>query len=222
VGDEERKKGEGGEGKAGTKGSQRKHIRNQRIKPLLLKHKMHMARPIRMSLQRPEQLPHGPIMRNRIRHGHNSPEPKIAVRVAHQDPAAIGPRPVGVLHVVEALRVRLPDVDACALDGAAGQVAHGTQHETGLALRVLRQRAALREFVRFVCVKGAEDGGVRGAGRGWVVDGVDEEGDAEDVGEEDEFLFRGGKGVSRCNLSFSYVVQRLRILRNGTVCGNGE
>jgi hypothetical protein len=37
-------------------------------------------------------------------------------------------------------------------------------------------------------MEGAEDGAFGGEGRFRVVDGVDEEGETEDVGEEDEFL----------------------------------
>lgn len=40
-------------------------------------------------------------------------------------------------------------------------------------------------------VEGPEDGAFGAGGRFGVVDGVDEEGEAEDVGEEDEFLVLG-------------------------------
>jgi len=39
-----------------------------------------------------------------------------------------------------------------------------------------------------VRVEGPQDGALGGAGGLGVVDGVDEEGEAENVGEEDEFL----------------------------------
>jgi hypothetical protein len=39
-----------------------------------------------------------------------------------------------------------------------------------------------------VCVEGAEDGAFGGRGGFGMVDGVDEERESDDVGEEDEFL----------------------------------
>ena len=62
-----------------------------------------------------------------------------------------------------------------------------TQHRR-LAFRVARHKLAVGYGFCFVGVEGAEDRAFCRGGRFRVVDCVDEEGEAEDVGEEDEFL----------------------------------
>lgn len=81
------------------------------IKPRLLKHKMHMARPVRMPMQAFEQGANGTIMRNGIRHGNNRMEPKDAILVTVHDRPSVRTVSVGILYIVEAPRIGLPDVD---------------------------------------------------------------------------------------------------------------
>lgn len=107
-----------------------------------------------MPLERLEQLANRPVMRNRIRHRHDSLEPELAVGVALQHRASLGRRPVRVLHVVEALAVGLPDVDLGVRDRPPGGVAQCAQHQTGLALRVVGDGRAVVFGFGVVCVEG--------------------------------------------------------------------
>ena len=98
----------------------------------------------------------------------------------------------GVLHVVESLTVGFPDVDFDSFDGGAGGGFEGAEDEAGFAVRVVGDLRAVGLGLGFVGVEGAEDCAF-GAGGGFgVVDAVDEEGEAEDVGQEDEFLWVDG------------------------------
>lgn len=121
----------------------------------LLEHKMHMARPIRVAPQLLKQLSDRPIMRNRIRHGHDRLEPKHALAITAQDRAAVGPLAVRMLHVVEALAVSLPDVDFHALHGFPVRVFYAADDEAGLPLAVVRDGAAVRLVGRLVRVERA-------------------------------------------------------------------
>jgi hypothetical protein len=78
-----------------------------------------------------------------------------------------------VLDVVEAFRIRFPDVDACVGDRVPFSIFECAEDQQGLAVCVLRDQAAVRGVLRFVRVEGSEDGAfgaVRGLG---VVDRVD-------------------------------------------------
>ena len=67
-------------------------------------------------------------------------------------------------------------------------VAHGAEDEEWGAGGVLRHEGAVGHGFGFVGVERAKHGAFGGVGGFGVVDAVDEEGEAEDVGEEDEFL----------------------------------
>jgi hypothetical protein len=128
-------------------------------------------------------------MRNRIRHGYNRIEPEHALVVTFDNGAPIGlVAPVFVLHVVFAMRIRLPNVDFHPGHRGARRGFHGAQHEKWCTGRVGRDGGPGGQGGRVMCVEGPEDGAFgRGGGFG-VVDGVDEEGEPDDVREEDEFL----------------------------------
>ncbi|KAK4674410.1 hypothetical protein QC763_0024040 [Podospora pseudopauciseta] len=86
--------------------------------------------------------------------------------------------------------VRLPDINLDALNGVPSRVSDGTNGKHRLTRRVGGHRGAVLEEGRIVGVEGAEDGALGRAGGFGVVDVVEEEGEAEGVGEEDEFLCR--------------------------------
>jgi len=93
-----------------------------------------------------------------------------------------------MLDVVVARRVGLPDVDLDPFEGIAGPVLDGADAQQGEPLWVVRHLGAGFEDGGVVRVEGPQHGAfgrVRGFG---VVDVVDEEGETEDVGEEDELL----------------------------------
>jgi len=149
-------------------------LRNQVIEPFLLEHEMHVTRPVRMPLERLEQFPHRPIVRNRIRYRHDSLEPEFTLLIATQYCSSFRRRPVGVLHVIKTLAVSLPDIDFGVRDRRASRVAHAAENQTRLALRIVRDRAAVCFGFGVVRVERSEDGAFsRGGGFG-VVDTVDE------------------------------------------------
>ena len=169
------------------------------IKPFLLKHKMHMAWSPTMPPKPFQQLPHRPIVRDRIRHRHNRLEPKQALLIAqHNCPAVRLVAPVLVLHVILSVAVCFPDVNLDAGQGRARGGFHGAQDEQRRAGGVGRDVGSGRQRGRVVSVKRAEDGAFSGGGRLGVVDGVDEEGEADDVAEEDKFLEHGCQWIEGC------------------------
>lgn len=112
-------------------------LRNQVIESRLLKHKVHVARPIWMSTQQFEQGAHGTIMRDGIRHRNNSMEPEDAFLVTVHNRPSVRTVSVGILYVVEAPRVGLPYVDLGASHGLAGGVFDGAEDQAGFALGVV-------------------------------------------------------------------------------------
>lgn len=80
-----------------------RNLRDQMIIPFLLKHKMHMCRPIPMAFELLQQLPNRPVVGDGIRHGDDSLEPEHALRIARHDRALIGPFAPGILYIVEAV-----------------------------------------------------------------------------------------------------------------------
>lgn len=144
--------------------------RNQMIKSLLLKHKMHMARPIRVPMHLPQQPPNRPIMRNRIRHRRDGLEPKHSLPVTPHDTPSIRSLTVRMLHIIPSRRVRLPDINLGVLHGVPCRVADRADHEQRLAFCIARHVLARFQFLGFVCVEGAEDCALRASRRFWVVD----------------------------------------------------
>ena len=107
------------------------------IPTLLLKHKMHMGRSPRMSLQKLQQLPHGPIMWNWIRHRHNrlKPENSLLITIHHASP--IGALPITVLHIVMAGAIRLPDVNLHSFNRISFYILDCAKNETWFAFGIV-------------------------------------------------------------------------------------
>lgn len=164
------------------------HSRDQMIVAWLLKHEMHVRGPPGVALELQQQLADGPVVGDRVADGDDGLEPEEAVGVARHDAAAVGPGVVGVLHIVVARRVRLPDVDLAAGDRLPRRVAQRAHHQARLARRVGRDGAAVGQVERLVRVEGPEHRALGALARFRVVDRVDEQREAEDVGQEDEFL----------------------------------
>jgi len=104
---------------------------------LLVKHKMHMARTVRMPLQELQEFPYRSIMRDRIWHRHNRLKPEYAVMVALHNGTPIRSIAIGMLHIIEALRVRFPNVDFHIRNGLAGGIFNSTEDKTWFALGVM-------------------------------------------------------------------------------------
>lgn len=137
-----------------------------------------------------EQLADGAVVRDGIADGLNGLEPKDALVVALHDAALRGPALIAplVLHVIVPAAVRLPNVNLDAPDGLAVRVADHAYAQHGLALGVRRHGAAIGHGGGVVRVEGTQHRALGRRRRLGVVDAVDEQREAEDVGEEDEFL----------------------------------
>ncbi len=158
------------------------------IIPLLLKHEMHMARPVTMPLQPLQQLPHRPVVRNWIWYRYNCLEPEVSILIAVHYCSLVRSLAAGVLDVVEAFAVRLPDVDLDVGNGFTVCVFECAHDQTWFAVGVMSDGRAVGLGFGFVGVEGAEDGAFGAVGWFGMVDAVDEKGEAEDIGEEDELL----------------------------------
>lgn len=164
------------------------NLRDQMIPALLLKHEVHMCRPPAVPTQQLQQLPDGPVVRDRIADRLDSLEPESSILVGHHDTPLRRLVALRVLNVVVPAAVGLPDIDLDTLDRVASGVLYRTQCQHGLALWVGCHARAIGERGGVVCVKGPQHGTLSGVWRLGVVDVVNEEGETEDIGEEDEFL----------------------------------
>lgn len=120
-------------------------------------------------------------MRNRIRHRHNSLEPKDTLFITLHYRSPIRLRSLRILHVVEALGVSLPDIDFHAADSFAACVFDGAEHETGFSVWVMRDCASVGLVLGVGGVERAKDCAFGALGGFGVVDTVDEEGEAYHV-----------------------------------------
>lgn len=112
------------------------YLRDQVIPTLLLKHEVQMRRPPAVPIQHLQELADGAIVGDGIAHGLDALEPEPALLVGHHDGALARLAALGMLHVVVAGAVGLPDVDLDARHGIAGAVSDGAEAEEGLTLWV--------------------------------------------------------------------------------------
>lgn len=162
--------------------------RDQMIVTLLFEHEMHVGGSHGMPPQLHQKLTDGSVVGDGVGDGDDGVEPKRALGVTGHDAAAVGAVPVGVLDVVVARGIRLPDVDLDALDGLAVDVLDGAQDQQGLAVLVVRHQLAVAHVFGLVGVEGTQDGPFGRVGRFGVVDRVDQQRKAKDVGQKNEFL----------------------------------
>ena len=160
------------------------------VESRLLHHEMHVTRPVAMPLQHFQQLAHRSVIRNRVRYWHDRLEPKDSLRITVHHSSLVRLLATFVLHIVLSVAVRFPDVDLHSFYWLSFRVLHSADHETRLTFGVVCDLGTIGFGYGIVCVEGSEYGafGARGGFR--VVDAVDQERKAEDIGEEDEFLRR--------------------------------
>jgi hypothetical protein len=82
----------------------------------------------------------------------------------------------------------MPDIDDGAGERLAVRRPHRAGHEKPLARYARRNVGAMRMLGRFVEVERAEYSGLGDARRRAVIDRIDQHGDAESIGQENEFL----------------------------------
>lgn len=133
----------------------------------LLKHEMHMRRPVRVTVQLLQQPPNRPIMRNRIRHRRNSSKPEHTLLIrAHHTPSIrlVSSR---ILHIIVARGIRLPDINLDILDRLPLHILQRAHNQQRLALRIMRHGVSGRHLLGIVRVERAEHcslGGTCGLG----------------------------------------------------------
>lgn len=111
--------------------------RNQVIPTLLFKHKMHVGRPPWMSLQKLQQLPYWPVVRNWVRHGHNRLEPKNSLLVTVHHAPPIRALPITMLHIVMTGAIRFPDINLHPFNRVSFYVLDCAENETWFALGIV-------------------------------------------------------------------------------------
>lgn len=127
-------------------------------------------------------------MWNGVRHRHNRLEPKQPFLITLHHCPLVWSFSSSILHVVEAFAVCLPNVNFYALDGFALGVLDGAEDEAGFAVGIVGYLGTVWGGFCFVGVEWSEDCAFGACWWFWVVDAVDEKGEAEDIREEDEFL----------------------------------
>ena len=127
-------------------------------------------------------------MGDRVRNRHDRLEPKVPIVIAGQDGPPVWTITARILHVVEALRVCLPDIHLRALQGVPGFVANITKDKAGLTIRVARDRATIVNLMGIVGMKRSEDCPLRGALWLGVIHRVNQKGNSQNIAKKDEFL----------------------------------
>lgn len=166
----------------------RENLRDQVIPALLLKHEMKMGRTPAVSAQMVQQLSYRSVVRDGIADGFDTLEPESPIVVRHHDAPLARLRSSLVLHVIMPAAVRFPDVDLDPRHRVSLAVLDCANHQQRLAFGISRHVRAVLQRRRIVRVERAQDGALGRVGRLGVVDAVDEQGEAENIGEENEFL----------------------------------
>jgi hypothetical protein len=164
--------------------------RYQMVVARLLKHEVHVAWSVAMSLQQLQQLAYWPIVWYRVRHRHNRLEPKVALFITMHDSSLIGLIATRILYVVEPLAVRLPDIDLDICDWLAVGVLDGACYEAGFAVWIMGDLRSIGLRDGVVRVEGSQHSAFGAGWRLWVIYAVHEKRETKDVGEEDELLQR--------------------------------
>lgn len=125
-------------------------LRDEMVISFFLKHEVHVSWSIAVPLEHLEQLADRSIGRYRVRNRHDGFEPEDSCLVATHHGPLVGALAIGILHIIEAFAICLPDIDLdigyrttrCILDRA--------QHQARLAGRVMRDQGAIRGSLGFV------------------------------------------------------------------------
>lgn len=149
---------------------------------------MDVGRAPAVATQTLQQLADGPVVGDGVGHGLDALEPDAAVLVGDHDAALRRPFAGRVLHVIMTFAVRLPDVDLDAGHGLACLVHDAAQRQHGLAVGVARHGRAVAQRGGVVRVERPQHGALGRAGGLGVVDAVDEQRQAQDVGQQDELV----------------------------------
>lgn len=158
-----------------------------------------MAGSIAMAIQTFQELSNRPIVGNRIGHWNNGIKVYDAILVTCDNRATVRLFSVGILYIVETFGIGFPNVNGDARDRSPTCIFNGANSKKRLAVRIIGDLVAVSHIVRIGCVEGTQNGAL---GRGLelrVVDGIDKEGKAEDIREEDKFVTNIATDVTDIN-----------------------
>src|SRR4051812_17665177 len=136
-----------------------------------------------------QQLPHRPVVRDRVVPRHDRAEPEPALGVGREQPAQVARRlDARLLDVVETVLVGLPHVHRRTGQRLTVRTGHPPRHQAGRALVVEVDVLAELPLRGLHHVERPQHGGLRGRAAGAVVDRLHQHRDAQDVGQQDELL----------------------------------
>jgi hypothetical protein len=112
-------------------------MRDEMVKSGLFEHEVHVTRTVWVTLKLLKELTDWAIVRDGIWYWHDGLEPEDAVVVTLHNSSAIRTVSFCILNIVEALAIRLPDIDLDVVDRLSGSVFDGTEDQARLAIGVV-------------------------------------------------------------------------------------
>ena len=142
-----------------------------------------------MAAEPPQQFADGAVGRNGVGDRCDGEKGETAIFARAKAGAQVALRYGGILHVIEPVGIDLPDLDQGTRERLAVGGAHVAAHaQRRRGFRTLEDAGAMRQQRLLAGVEGPENRGLGGPRGLAVVDRIDQHGDAEDIGEQDELL----------------------------------
>lgn len=126
-----------------------------------------------MSSELLQQVSYRSVIRNWIRHWHDSLEPKITVLIRHHHTPTIRPIMIWTLNVIVTCRIRFPDIDLDARNGLASDILDSANNQHGISFGVMGDQITVILVLGFMSVKWAQQRSVSGTGGFRMVNAVD-------------------------------------------------
>ena len=149
---------------------------------------VNVRRPPRVAPSRVEHEPDRPVVWNRVRHGPHADKRVRSIFAAVKAAAQVRFRRLCVLHRVQPVITVLPDVQLCACDRSAVLVEHPTPNQRRGSAGALGSALSVTTLGSVRGPERPEDGGLSGSVGARMRQRVDQHGQAQNVGPQDEFL----------------------------------
>jgi hypothetical protein len=112
-------------------------MRDEVVESGLFEHEVHVTRTVWVTLELLEKLTNWTIVRNGIWYWYDGLEPEDAVVVTLHNSSSIRAVSFCVLDIIEALAVRLPDIDLYVVAWLSGSVFDGTKDQARLSIGIV-------------------------------------------------------------------------------------
>ena len=133
--------------------------------------------------------PDRPVIGNPIVFWLNAPEPVAAIGMTQKYAPKVEIRlNTLLLNIVEPFVIGLPDIQTGPFDGRTIHAGHLAVNDEGFAFSIQADVGSVFPCRRIRDMERSKNGGLRGAARLAVVDGVDKHRHAQDIRQQDEFL----------------------------------